>query len=78
VESNDAELVIETEFGYNWDGCVEHRFKKKPATKFRGDNAWVVEYLLDRFATQASLCDHCGRASLYTVSERVNAWIDDC
>jgi hypothetical protein len=39
VESNDAELVIETEFGYNWDGCVEHRFKKKPATKFRGDNA---------------------------------------
>jgi hypothetical protein len=60
VKSNDKEeLVIETQFSYDWDGCVEHIFKKKPATKFRGDNAWVVEYLLDRFATQAcrDLCD---------------------
>jgi hypothetical protein len=60
IRSNDTEeLVIETQFSYDWDGCVEHIFKKKPATKFRGDNAWVVEYLLDRFATQAcrDLCD---------------------
>jgi hypothetical protein len=60
VKSNDKEeLTVETKFSYDWDGCVEHRFKKKPATKFRGDNAWVVEYLLDRFATQAcrDLCD---------------------
>jgi hypothetical protein len=60
VKSNDKEeFAIKTRFSYDWDGCVEHVFKKKAGTKFRGDNAWVVEYLLDRFATQAcrDLCD---------------------
>jgi hypothetical protein len=61
VKYNDAEeLVIETELIFNWEfECVEHVFKKKPATKFRGNNARVVEYLLDRPATQAcqDLCD---------------------
>jgi hypothetical protein len=61
MKSNDVEeITIETEFRFiNVLGCVEHVFRKKPTTKFRGDNAWVVEYLLDRFATQAcrDLCD---------------------
>jgi hypothetical protein len=56
--AEEVEIVTDLFFDAKL-GCVEHLFRKWPMTKHPTDNAWLVEYLLDRYATQAcrDLCD---------------------